>query len=97
MSVQNSRRQPLNRVGRSNGYQILRMSQFKIAANSDLMLLSEKACGKTPRSPLGAALFRNFYMIEVKPENLVGDRACDSDPLDGDLCKSGIEMIEPRF
>ena len=30
----------------------------------------------------------DFYMIEAKPENLIGDRAYDSDPLDvrdGDL------------
>ena len=24
----------------------------------------------------------DFYMIEAKPENLIGDRAYDSDPLD---------------
>jgi hypothetical protein len=27
----------------------------------------------------------DFYMIEAKPENLVGDRAYDSDPLDEEL------------
>jgi len=27
----------------------------------------------------------DFYMIEAKPENLIGDRAYDSDPLDADL------------
>ena len=26
-----------------------------------------------------------FYMIEAKPENLIGDRAYDSDPLDEEL------------
>jgi hypothetical protein len=38
----------------------------------------------------------DFYMIEAKPENLIGDRAYDSDPLDADLRKDGIEMIAPH-
>ena len=38
----------------------------------------------------------DFYMIEAKPENLVGDRAYDSDLLDEELCKDGIEMIAPH-
>ena len=37
-----------------------------------------------------------FYMIEAKPENLIGDRAYDSDPLDAELRKDGIEMIAPH-
>jgi hypothetical protein len=35
----------------------------------------------------------DFYMIEAKPENLIGDRAYDSDPLDEELRKDRIEMI----
>jgi transposase len=35
-------------------------------------------------------------MIEAKPENLIGDRAYDSDPLDGELRQGGIEMIAPH-
>jgi hypothetical protein len=38
----------------------------------------------------------DFYMIEAKPENLIGDRAYDSDPLDDELRRDGIEMIAPR-
>jgi DDE family transposase len=38
----------------------------------------------------------DFYMIEAKPENLVGDRAYDSDPLDEELRRDGIEMIAPQ-
>jgi transposase len=34
--------------------------------------------------------------IEAKPENLIGDRAYDSDPLDAELRKDGIEMIAPH-
>jgi transposase len=37
----------------------------------------------------------DFYMIEAKPENLIGDRAYDSDPLDETLHQDGIEMIAP--
>src|ERR1700747_1004672 len=38
----------------------------------------------------------DFYMIEAKPEKLIGDRAYDSDPLDEELRKEGIEMIAPH-
>jgi DDE family transposase len=38
----------------------------------------------------------DFYMIEAKPENLIGDRGYDSDPLDEELRKDGIEMIAPH-
>ena len=38
----------------------------------------------------------DFYMIEAKPENLIGDRAYDSDPLDHALRQNGIEMIAPH-
>src|SRR5262244_288198 len=36
----------------------------------------------------------DFYMIEAKPEDLIGDRTYDSDPLDEE--KDGIEMIAPH-
>ncbi len=39
----------------------------------------------------------DFYMLEAKPpENLVGDRVDDSDPLDEQLRREGIEMIAPQ-
>ena len=38
----------------------------------------------------------DFYMIEAKPETLIGDRAYDSDPLDDELRKDGIEMVAPH-
>jgi transposase len=38
----------------------------------------------------------DFYMIEAKPKNLIGDRAYDSDPLDQALRQDGIEMIAPH-
>jgi len=38
----------------------------------------------------------DFYMIEAKPENLIGDKAYDSDELDASLTKQGMEMIAPH-
>ncbi len=38
----------------------------------------------------------DFYMIEAKPEKLIGDKAYDSDDLDEELRKEGIEMIAPH-
>jgi hypothetical protein len=37
-----------------------------------------------------------FYMIEAKPEELIGDRAYDSDQLDEQLRREGVEMIAPH-
>jgi len=38
----------------------------------------------------------DFYMIEAKPENLIGDRAYDSDQLDCYKQNAAIEMISPH-
>jgi len=38
----------------------------------------------------------DFYMIEAKPQNLIGDKAYDSDGLDESLKKQGIELIAPH-
>lgn len=38
----------------------------------------------------------DFYMIEAKPENLIGDKAYDSDKLDDELKNEGVEMIAPH-
>lgn len=38
----------------------------------------------------------DFYMIEAKPENLIGDRAYDNDKLDEELKEQGVEMIAPH-
>src|SRR6266566_113725 len=46
--------------------------------------------------PILVQLCFDFYMIEAKPENLIGDRAYDSDPLDDELRRDGIEMIAPH-
>src|SRR4051812_37507369 len=38
----------------------------------------------------------DFYMIEAKRDNLIGDKPYDSDPLDAELRKQGIERIAPH-
>lgn len=38
----------------------------------------------------------DFYMLEAKPEILIGDKAYDSDPLDAALREQGVEMIAPH-
>ena len=38
----------------------------------------------------------DFYMIEAKPDNLIGDRAYDSDQLDQALREDGVDMITPH-
>jgi transposase len=38
----------------------------------------------------------DFYMLEAKPEHLIGDRAYDSDGLDEDLKQDGVNMIAPH-
>lgn len=38
----------------------------------------------------------DFYLIEAKPENLIGDRAYDSDLRDEPLRQDSIEMIAPH-
>lgn len=38
----------------------------------------------------------DFYMIEAKPEKLIGDKANDSDALDESLKEQGVEMIAPH-
>src|SRR5215831_11179363 len=55
--------------------------------------LSVCSCAANHQEVRLVQLCFDFYMIEAKPENLVGDRAYDSDPLDEELRKNGIEMI----
>jgi len=39
----------------------------------------------------------DFYMIEAKPDNLIGDKAYYSDPLDEQLRSPGVDMIAPHM
>ena len=38
----------------------------------------------------------DFYMLEAKPEHLLGDRAYDSDELDHDLKQARVNLIVPH-
>ena len=38
----------------------------------------------------------DFYMIEAKPQHLIGDKAYDSDALDAQLKKDGVQLIAPH-
>ena len=38
----------------------------------------------------------DFYMIEAKPENLIGDLAYDSDPLDEELRRDRNDRTDAR-
>jgi len=38
----------------------------------------------------------DFYMLDKKPDVLIGDGAYDSDPLDEELRKEGIKMVAPH-
>jgi transposase len=38
----------------------------------------------------------DFYLLEAKPEHLIGDRAYDSDGLDAALREDGVERIAPH-
>lgn len=38
----------------------------------------------------------DFYMIEAKPDHLIGDKAYDSDGLDAQLAEQGVELIAPH-
>jgi transposase len=38
----------------------------------------------------------DFYMVEAKPEHLIGDRAYASDGLDDDLKEDGVNLIAPH-
>jgi len=38
----------------------------------------------------------DFYMIEAKPDHLIGDKAYDSDALDDELAKEGVNLIAPH-
>jgi len=38
----------------------------------------------------------DFCMIEAKPENLIGDKAYDSDQLEAAMRAQGTEMISPH-
>src|SRR5262249_5557371 len=63
--------------------------------SSWIAAFGQHACRQSPRSSAGTAMLR-LLLLEAKPENLIGDRAYDREPLDEELRKDGIEMIAPH-
>jgi hypothetical protein len=61
-----------------------------------IMAIVDRHCRSRLAHTQRVQLCFDFYMIEAKPENLIGDCAYDNDPLDETLHQDGIEMIAPH-
>ncbi len=80
------------------------MGKTKRGKGTKLMALADAsglplavcAAGASPHEVtlVEATLAASF--LDEQPERLIGDRAYDSDPLDAELAKMGIEMIAPH-
>lgn len=53
------------------------------------------AGGQRHEAPLVVGTLAQRFVDEL-PENLIGDKMYDSDPLDAELAKLGVEMIAPN-
>ena len=60
------------------------------------LLLSVSTHAANHHDIIWVQLSFDFYMLEARPEHLIGDRAYDSDGLDDDLKQDGINMIAPH-
>jgi transposase len=58
--------------------------------------LSVRAASASPHEVTLVGDVLDGRFVSEKPERLIGDRAYDSDPLDAELAKMGIEMIAPH-
>ena len=58
--------------------------------------LSVRAASASPHEVTLVGDVLDGRIVSEKPERLIGDRAYDSDPLDAELAKMGIEMIAPH-
>jgi transposase len=58
--------------------------------------LSVRAASASPHEVTLVTDALNGRFVSEKPQRLIGDRAYDSDPLDAELAKMGIEMIAPH-
>lgn len=80
------------------------MGKTKRGKGTKLMALAD-ACALPLAVPAASASPHELTLVEAtlaascageEPERLIGDRAYDSDPLDGALEERGIEMIAPH-
>jgi transposase len=67
-----------------------------VADRSGLPLAVGIASGERNEQKLVAETLRARF-IKALPKKLIGDRAYDSDPLDAQLAKHGIELIAPNL
>ena len=51
-------------------------------------------CSATPPGPPEPPSLQVLF-VDADPQRLIGHRAYDADPLDGELAKLGVEMIAP--
>ena len=58
--------------------------------------LSVRAASASPHEVTLVGDVLDGVFVSERPERLIGDRAYDSDPLDAELAKMGIEMIAPH-
>jgi transposase len=68
---------------------------FEIRDNDFAQIAGDRRCHNHHEVTLVQLSFE-FYMIEAKPESLIGDKAYDSDHLDQEMRAEGIEMIAPN-
>ncbi len=83
------------RVGSRNNEARKRHEDHGDCGSPWIAVLGQHARGEHHEVCLAQLCF-DFYMIEAKPENLIGDRAYDSNPLDEELRNDGVEMIAPH-
>jgi transposase len=67
----------------------------KLADRFGLPLAAYAASATPHESRLVAPTLDSRFVADL-PRRLLGDRAYDADPLDGDLAKLGVEMIAPH-
>jgi len=58
--------------------------------------LSVSTHAANPHEVTRVQLSFDFYLLEAKPEHLIGDRAYDSDGLDAALAEEGVNLISPH-
>ena len=65
------------------------------SAETGLPIAVGIACGQRGETTLVVDTLRQRFLKPL-PKRLIGDKAYDSDPLDAELAKLGIEMIAPH-
>lgn len=80
-----------------SAYEARKRSKNHGDCGSPLFAAFSEHAGREPSRVRLVQLCFDFYMIEAKPENLMGDRAYNSDALDDKLRSQGTETIATSF